>query len=483
VAGQAVLKYRAQGPVLQQYLDSSDFVQIIRGPLGSGKTTCSAAKLFRLICEQRASKAGERRSRWAVIRNTYPDLKNTTIRDWRSVVPDNCGRFTMGAPPEHKLDFDLPDGTRVIAEVLFLALDKPDDVRKLRGMQLTGAYINEGKEIPKAVLDMVTGRVDRYPMPGYSSWVGVLLDTNAWDDDHWLEELDKLRLKGELPGYAFFVQPPGVIKVNGRWVVNPEAENLSVLKPDYYQRQIAGKREDWILVNLSNQIGISFDGKPVHPDYQESINGSKEELMPRPGVVNVGLDFGRTPAAAFAQKQADGQWIVFDEVVTTDTGGPAFARELKAKEAEWKQRVPGLTFIRKGDPSGDDRRDTSDETYFQVLRANGVNATPCSTNEAQLRRDALDRPLQRLVKGKPGIVFSPRCKVLRRGLAGAWCHRRVEIAGQERFKDEPDKNEWSHVCEALEYALLDAGEHGVINVPGSQQLTQPVVMQDWNPFG
>jgi len=486
VAGQAVLKYRAQGPVLQQYLDSSDFVQIIRGPLGSGKTTCSAAKLFRLICEQRASKEGVRRSRWAAIRNTYPDLKNTTIRDWKTVVPDGAGHFTMGAPPEHKLDFDLPDGTRVLAEVLFLALDKPDDVRKLRGMQLTGAWINEGKEIPKAILDMITGRVDRYPMPGYSSWVGVLMDTNAWDDDHWLEELDKLRLKGELPGYSYFVQPPAVVKVGGRWQVNPEAENLKVLKADYYQRQLAGKREDWILVNLANQIGLSFDGKPVHPDYSESMHGAKEELLPRPGLAWIGMDFGLTPAAVFLQRQPSGQIIAFDEIVCIETGGARFAEQIKAREAEWKARVPGLMFAsnaRRGDPSGDDRRDTDESTYFQVLRANGVQAMPASTNQAQLRRDALDRPLQRIVNGKPGIVFSTRCKVLRRGLAGAWNYRRVEIAGQERFKDEAEKNEWSHVCEACEYGLIDMGEHGVINVPGAVQINAPVVMGDWSPYG
>jgi hypothetical protein len=485
VAGQAVLRYRPQGKVLAEYLASAGFVQVIRGPLGSGKTTCSAAKLFRLICEQRPNKeTGVRKSRWAAIRNTYPDLKNTTIRDWKAIVPENCGRFTMGAPPEHKLDFDLPDGTRVVAEVLFLALDNPDDVKKLRGLQLTGAWMNEGKEMPKAILDMLTGRVDRYPYPGFSTWVGILMDTNAWDDDHWLEELDKLRLKGELPGYEFFVQPAAVHKVKGKWEVNPEAENLKVLKPDYYQRQIAGKKEDWIRVNLENRIGISYDGKAVHPDYQEAIHLATDVLRPRPGIVNVGLDFGLTPAATFWQKQPNGQWWGLEEIVEYSMGGVRFAEAIKARCSEMQARCGGgLTFVFKGDPSGDDRRDTDEGTYFQVLLRNKVPATPCSTNDPQIRRDALDRPLQRMVGGLPGMLVSPSMKTFRRGMAGAWCYKRIEVPGEERFKDVPDKGPYSHVCESAEYALMDAGEHGIVNAPGARNGTSGsiVVRRDWDP--
>jgi hypothetical protein len=486
VSGSAILRYRAQGPVLQRYLDSSMFVQIIRGPLGSGKTTCSAAKLFKLICSIRATKEGVRKSRWAVIRNTYPDLKNTTIRDWRAIVPENAGRFTMGVPPEHKLDFNLADGTRVLSDVMFLALDRPEDVRKLRGLQLTGAYINEGKEVPKAILDMITGRVDRYPMPGWDpGCVQILIDTNAWDDDHWMEELDKLRLKGELPGYEFFVQPPAVIEVNGKWEVNPEAENIRVLKPDYYQRQIAGKRRDWILVNLANRIGLSFDGKPVHPDYQESIHCAKDLLRPKPGIIYVGMDFGLTPAAVFWQRQPSRQWWGLDEIVCTDTGAVRFADALKAKCLEMKNLQAGLTFVFRGDPSGDDRRDTTEDTYFSVLRANGIPALPCSTNDAQIRRDALDRPLQRMVAGEPGVLISPACKHLRRGLAGAWYYKRIEVPGEERFKDEPDKGPYSHICEAGEYGLMDAGEHAMVDSAQARFMPKGAVRisHNWDPRG
>ena len=34
----------------------------------------------------------------------------------------------------------------------------------------------------------------------------------------------------------------------------------------------------------------------------------------------------------------------------------------------------------------------------------------------------------------------------------------MQIAGTERYTDEPDKNEFSHVVESGEYALLGGGE-------------------------
>ena len=58
-------------------------VDIIQGPLGSGKTRALCARIMRHAQQQRISRiTGARMSRWAVVRNTYPDLKTTTIRTW-----------------------------------------------------------------------------------------------------------------------------------------------------------------------------------------------------------------------------------------------------------------------------------------------------------------------------------------------------------------------------------------------------------------
>lgn len=490
----AILQYADQGQVLEAYRRSRKFVQFIMGPLGSAKTTTSLFKLLEFIVQQRANKVGERRSRWAVIRNTYPDLTNTTIRDFRGIFdPLHLGTMTMGHPPEMRMDFDLPDKTRVIAEIIFIALDKDEDVRKLRGLQLTGAWMNEAKEIPKSIFDMLTGRVDRYPTPGYSNWVGIFGDTNAWDSDHWLEVIAEGKRQGQYGDYDVFVQPGAVRKVDGEWVVSEDRENKLFIGPEYYRRQIEGKREDWIKVNLANEVGYYIDGRAVHPDYSDSLHTAPGELVPTPGVVRVGIDFGLTPAAAFAQKQPNGQWWVFDEIVIEDGDAVTLCDALRGKVAEWQVKAgqskdgqPLLAFSFRGDPAGDSRAQSDSNTPFRVLRANGINAHPASSNDPVIRRAALDRVLTRTTKGRPGLAVSPSCRTIRKGLAGGFHYQRVAVSGQEgKFRDVPNKNIFSHVCEALEYGLIDGGENAIINsdpavAPRLQQ--QITVKPRWNPL-
>jgi hypothetical protein len=393
------------------------------------------------------------------------------------------GTFKDSNPPIFIVSFALPDGTRVEAEIDFLALDRPEDVRKLRGTQYTFAWLNELKELPKAALDMIQGRIDRFPTPGFSPWVGVIGDTNAWDEDHWLEDLYDEWLNGDLPGYEFFIQPGAVYKCDPEtpgaaksmndtwWSVNDKAENISVLTHNYYQRQIAGKKDDWIKVNLANEVGIVMDGKAVHADYQESVHRAEKNLVPLLDIpIFVGMDFGLTPAAVFWQQVPTGRWHALYEIAMERGDAVKLADEIKRVAAILRteaglmpDNIEGLKFVFRGDPSGDSGADTDSNTVFKILRQNGIPAIPASSNDPTLRRAALDRPLNRMVNGGPGVLVSPRCKVLRKGLAGAFCYRRVQVKGDERFQDKPDKNFWSHVCEAAEYGLMDAGEHAVVD--------------------
>ena len=130
---------------------------------------------------------GVRRSRWAAIRNTYSELKSTTIRTWVDWVPEELAPVRYDTPILSRMVVELPDKTTVDLEVLFISCDRPEDVKKLKSLELTGAWINEASELPKAILDMATGRVGRYPpkTQGGSSWSGVIMDTNSPDDDHW----------------------------------------------------------------------------------------------------------------------------------------------------------------------------------------------------------------------------------------------------------------------------------------------------------
>ena len=75
-------KYKPDGEVLKNFMKDSNFFRGIRGPVGSGKSVACCVEVFRRALEQKPNKDGVRKSRWAVIRNTNPQLRTTTIKTW-----------------------------------------------------------------------------------------------------------------------------------------------------------------------------------------------------------------------------------------------------------------------------------------------------------------------------------------------------------------------------------------------------------------
>jgi hypothetical protein len=112
-----------------------------------------------------------------------------------------------------------------------------------------------------------------------------------------------------------------------------------------------------------------------------------------------------------------------------------------------------------GDPSGNTDSSTDEKTPIDVVNAAGVPMQGTYTNDFTIRREAVAGLLTKLtVLGRPALVISPECRVLRKGMAGGYCMKRLQVAGDERFEEKPLKNHYSHVCEALQYAAVGAGE-------------------------
>lgn len=453
-------------PVLNDFMGANHRVDAIMGPLGSGKTYGAIQRLLRHMCEQAPNPVGQRPTRFYAVRNTYPDLMSTTVKDFIAVFA-GMGVMKMGSlePPTFHVQFRLEDHTVVKSEVIFLSLDREDDVRKLRGSQATGFWLNEMKELVKAVVDMADLRHGRYPSMADGgvrpTWHGMIGDTNAPDEDHWYY---KLAEEDRPEGWHFHRQPGGVFakgkKPNGRtvWGLNDHAENLENLPEAYYERGIQGKEDDWIAVMLSNEYGFVIDGKPVHPEYRDSVHCALEPIPYEKGYpIVLGLDFGRTPACALLQYiDAAGRWHQIDEYVTIDMSAALFAPELKRYI---DRKYPGAKVEGWGDPAGDASGQTVETTPIQILRAHGIPCRPTASNQPTLRRAALANPLTRIcMDGQPGFMIGPNCKITRKGLMGGFCYRRLKIAGSDRYTDEPDKNMYSHPVEALEYGLQGAGE-------------------------
>ena len=455
-----VLKYRPQGETIAKFHQSKEFIRGLVGPLGSGKTYGAILDIINRCHNQTPDRNNVRDSRWCIARNTFPDLNAATIPDVRAVVDQiNPDGWNMTAPISWRHEYRRKnDGSTVKIELMFRSFDGPQDTKKARGMQLSGAWVDEAAEFNKENFDMLIGRVKRYPAKVKYSGTGreakfhFIFTSNACARDHWMAKLALTPIKPA--GWHIGVQPGGVIKEGNTWVENPLAENLANLPKSYYIEQCGGKKESWIRQNLANEFVVHTDGRPIHPGFNERLH--VQASPPIPGIpVYIGIDFGRTPAAVIAQKQF-GTWRICKELVTYNMGADRFAPILvKMLNEEFSgYEIAEIT----GDPAGSQMAQTRDETPFDLLAAGGIHALPASTNDPEIRYATLDNLLGQLVDGEPAITIDPSCEILIRGLAGEYQFRRLQVANREEYRDTPDKGPTSHVVESLHYMLMGAGE-------------------------
>lgn len=441
--------YHASPTASKFHLDGS-FVKAMMGPIGSGKSVACCMEIMKQASTAPVGEGGVRRSRWLIARNSYRELKDTTIATWSDWFPPSSLGSWSAQDVKHTIEKPMADGTRLYLEVLFRSLDTPEDVKKLLSLELTGAWLNEAREMPRQVLDMLQGRVGRYPsaMVGGQQRGQIIMDTNPPDDDHWWYRMFEEK---KPKGWTLFRQPSGV---------GPLAENIHNLPEGYYDRLMEGHDQQWVDVYVHGRYGFVQDGKPVFPMFDDRLHVLPEAPTPLRGTVYVGVDFGRTPAAVIGQQRADGQWVVMDEIVTEDTGAEDFAEVLGARlRKDWRRN----TVKAWGDPAGDDRTQVDDRTPLKVLRAAGIPIVKCpfpgKRNDVVLRLGAVSRNLTKLtMTSKPRLVLSPKASTLRKALTGGYKYKRVQVSGEERYKDVPDKNKYSHVADALQYLMVGAGE-------------------------
>jgi hypothetical protein len=79
-------------------------------------------------------------------------------------------------------------------------------------------------------------------------------------------------------------------------------------------------------------------------------------------------------------------------------------------------------------------------------------------------------------------MLHERCVELHKGLGGRWRKRRLQIAGTERYADMPEKNQWSHPCDALGYLLSGGGEDRALRGRNKSTYEQGTASIDFDVF-
>jgi hypothetical protein len=422
------------------------------------------------------------------VRNTADQLALTTrktVFDW---LPPGEAGIWKAVEKTFVLMARLADGTTVESEWIFIPLDTPDDVRKALSLETTFLWGNESRELHPEVVDGLLSRLNRYPSAkdGGPTRSCALFDTNMPDEDTWWHD----KMENPPSNWAVYKQPAAILKPDvyldrfgeepeellldkdgGEWAVNPECDNYDHLPKQYYPNLIPGKTEDWLRVYLRSEYGRSLSGTPVYEktfiaDFhvsQNHIKPIKSEDYP----VIIGVDFGRTPAAVFKQRDPRGRVVTLAELVSENMGIETFIRtKLNPFIANHMQ---GCTFLCAPDPAGYAKQQQNEMSLVDVLKNAGFKCVRPPTNKPELRIQAVERLLNQQLEGKAMYVIDPECKSLIKGFRYGY---RYKIKKNGEMEDKPDKNEFSHVHDANQYAdsVIDMNVRGAAVNTGRREI-------------
>jgi hypothetical protein len=493
------LDFTPGGEVSRRFMLSPARVRLIRGPVASGKSVTCCLELMRIAIGQAPNMQGVRKTRFAIVRNTNPELRTTTIKTWNDWFGEDYGKFRWQPPYTHNISFQLPDKTMVESEVIFLALDRPQDIKKLLSLELTAGWVNEAREVSKSIVDALDMRLGRYPSErdGGCTRACLILDTNSPPEDHWWAIMsgevpppeymtsEEVQMMVKPDNWEFFTQPAAMLediknkKLLG-FKMNPERENRSGIKDAYYQGMIPGKTRAFINVYILNKYQSLFDGKPVYPTFRRDTHVAPQPLLwSENSDIIVGIDYGRTPSAVFAQLLAGGRWAVLHELLAVNMGAKRFAELLKREIARKGWSHANFRFY--GDPAGDDLTQSDETSPSMMLRAQGIPVVKAPSNDPSVRIEAVEQVLDRMTDGGPAIVISPSCKNLIAGFEGGYRYARLGTSG-DHYDVKPDKNRFSHPHDAFQYAVMGGGEGRRVLSARTEPSRATVVPRNGNPL-
>lgn len=431
---------------LVEFLTCESFISLVSGPVGSGKSSAAVMKIAYHAKKMRAGKDGVRRSRAVVVRNTNQMLTDATIPTFTTWFPEGVAGSYARTDKRFTLKFD-----DVECDVLFRGLDDANDVRRLLSLECSFGVLDEYREIHPDIFNALQGRVGRYPSVAKG---GCVMDdgspnahiwgaTNAPDTDTFWEQY-----MSEPPQTASIYMQPDALSDEVDWKDN--------LIEGYYEKLAEGKTEDWIDVYIRNKFGRSLAGTPVYErsfvsDFHVADSGLKPVPQPDYPII-VGIDFGRTPCAIFKQRDPRGRVLTLSEITSENMGIETFIRLKLVPHVA--NTYPGFEMVCAPDPAGFMKQQLNELTLVDALRNAGFTCVKPPSNKPEYRIQAVERLLSQQMEGDAMYLVDPSCTMLIKGFKHGYRYKKKRNG---ELEDKPDKNEYSHIHDANQYAdsILD----------------------------
>jgi hypothetical protein len=442
-------------PTGVSFMLSNSFYRMILGPLGSGKTTTVLFELLRRACEQSPGLDGVRHTRFALLRQTLQQLKNTVLKD----IIQWFGPLMEWRVSESTVWFKFGD---VVSEWILLPLETPEDQKRILSMNITGAFVSEAIEIDFDLMVAIAGRCGRFPSAadGGATWYGVVLDSNMpTEGTPWHGAIAT-----PPPGWQVFIQPSGLAPnaENLNWLLQtPATLALPIDHPDrlakgreYYARLSTSTNPAWVKRYVMAEFGPDPSGAAVYHGMFFMDFHTRDDLLVIPGApLLIGLDLGRDPWAVLGQIDHMGRLLVHEEIEADNIGLKLQlprVRQVVSTNPKYVTSPVVIIF----DPAGMAKGNFDEYNSMEVIKAAGFMCMPAPSNRLAPRLNAVERFLTESRGGTAATLINKRkCPVLVTGLNGSYRFKFNQIG---EAQPAPEKNRWSHVCDAHQYLCMGA---------------------------
>jgi hypothetical protein len=454
------LSYQAP-PTCASFMKSEAYGRLIAGPVGSGKTTAAVIELLRRAIGQSPAPDGYKYTRFAIVRQTLKQLKDTVLKDCQNWL-QGISQWRVSEGVLH-VEFD-----NVRSEWVFIPMENAEDQARLLSMQLTGAWLSECIEMDLDVLGPLSGRLGRFPSgaQGTPTWFGWIADTNfPTEMTPWHDFMEDER--NPTRNIAIFKQPSGLspLAENLNWLVQTEDTiKLPLNHPDrlkqgrrYYERFVEqyGEDSDWVRRYVKAEYGDDPSGAAVFKNTFRSDFHIVNDTLMIPGYpILVGQDFGRNPWSLICQMDHMGRLIVHEEVPGTNVGLEKHV-EQNLRPRLYNNKYLGFRVAIVGDPSGVAKGNVSEESCFDALSRLGFPCFPAPTNDIEPRLRAVEALLGRQTNGGPSLMISRTgAPFLCRAMSGGYRFTKMKTGALRVVPDKTDKEGFSHVVDDLQYVCL-----------------------------
>jgi hypothetical protein len=448
-------------------------VRGIVGPVGSGKTTGATWDVCRYMPEHLADQWGFKRSKWVVVRNTYDELIDTTqatVFEWFG-----WGKYQKQRKIYTLVHEDDELGTFEV-EILFRSCDRIQDLKKFKSLEVTGYWIDESIEVAGEIKRILKTRIGRYPSAKQAEkWYKAkfkqvpehlyeykklptgemqrqfktprfgLETTNPPDVEH--ETYHEFKWLTDVPGPVPEKEP---LKNHfGFW--QPPRENEPNLRAGYYDDLIADYKDhpDWLEMYVDGKPGVIVIGKLVYNNFKRGHHVAKAPLLWSGIPLVRGWDnSGNIPACIIVGVPSPRVIHVYLEINHDKMNMVQFT---KHAIHQCNMKFPGAEWLDWGDPAGENKFSTRDGGWTsnaQLMRDEGVDVQSSEQNPSA-RYNAVDDQLAII----DGFLIDPSCVRLINGFMGGYHYKEVG-SNTGIYMDTPNKNRFSHIHDALQYAMV-----------------------------